>query len=132
AATKQFHATTLSFADTIVMIGTERYLRELAILFLHDALPISAAELSERVRHRLREVRAAGAQVEGDERPRVATYNSYAGSIVRDHALRLGLPPDAVHVGDAGRFQLADEIVNGWSGDIDTAYTPSTLVDGIT
>src|SRR5690606_13163842 len=48
----------------------------------------AAAELSERVRHRLREVRAAGAQVEGDERPRVATYNSYAGSIVRDHALR--------------------------------------------
>lgn len=122
---------TATMAARVVYLLANRFVEPgevLGLTFTRKA----AAELSERVRHRLREVRAAGAQVEGDERPRVATYNSYAGSIVRDHALRLGFPPDAVHVGDAGRFQLADEIVNGWSGDIDTAYTPSTLVDGIT
>ena len=80
----------------------------------------AAAELSERVRRRLREVRAAGATIDAADRPRVATYNSYAGSIVRDHALRLGFPPDATHVGDAGRFQLADEVVATWAGDIET------------
>ncbi len=92
----------------------------------------AAAELSERVRHRLREVRAAGARIDTDDRPRVATYNSYAGSVVRDHALRLGLPPDAVHVGEAGRFQIADALVTAWPDDIDTGYKPATLVDGIT
>lgn len=92
----------------------------------------AAAELAERVRRRIREVRAAGAAIDVEDRPRVATYNSYAGSIVRDHALRVGLSPDAVHVGDAGRFQLADAVVNGWAGDIETTYKPSTLVDGVT
>lgn len=92
----------------------------------------AAAELAERVRRRIREVRAAGAEIDVEDRPRVATYNSYAGSIVRDHALRLGFSPDATHIGDAGRFQLADEIVTTWSGDIETGYKPSTLVDGVT
>lgn len=92
----------------------------------------AAAELADRVRRRIREVRAAGAAIDLEERPRVATYNSYAGSIVRDHALRIGYSPDATHIGDAGRFQLADEIVSSWAGDIETAYAPSTLVDGIT
>ncbi|GAB2616795.1 ATP-dependent DNA helicase [Pseudactinotalea suaedae] len=92
----------------------------------------AAAELADRVRKRIREVRAAGAVIDVEDRPRVATYNSYAGSIVRDHALRLGLTPDATHIGDAGRFQLADEIVTSWAGDIETGYKPSTLVDGLT
>lgn len=92
----------------------------------------AAAELADRVRRRIREVRAAGAEIDVEDRPRVATYNSYAGSIVRDHALRLGFTPDATHIGDAGRFQLADEIVTGWAGDIETTYKPSTLVDGVT
>ncbi|WP_420114850.1 UvrD-helicase domain-containing protein [Pseudactinotalea sp.] len=92
----------------------------------------AAAELADRVRRRIREVRAAGAEIDVDDRPRVATYNSYAGAIVRDHALRIGHPPDATHIGDAGRFQLADEIVTSWAGDIETGYKASTLVDGIT
>ncbi|WP_156252388.1 ATP-dependent DNA helicase [Pseudactinotalea terrae] len=92
----------------------------------------AAAELADRVRRRIREVRAAGAEIDVEERPRIATYNSYAGAIVRDHALRLGFPPDATHIGDAGRFQLADEIVTSWAGDIETGYKASTLVDGVT
>ncbi|MFV0425908.1 MAG: ATP-dependent helicase [Beutenbergiaceae bacterium] len=92
----------------------------------------AAAELSERIEQRLREVRAAGGQIGIEERPTVATYNSYADSIVRDHALRVGRSPDAVHIGQAGRFQLADAIVTGWTADLDTAFKPTTLVDGIT
>ncbi|MFV0252378.1 MAG: UvrD-helicase domain-containing protein [Beutenbergiaceae bacterium] len=92
----------------------------------------AASELSERIRKRMRDVRVAGARIATDDRPRVATYNSYAGAIVRDHALRLGHSPDAVHVGQAGRFQLAEALVAGWMGELDTESKPSTLVDGIT
>lgn len=122
---------TATMAARVVYLLANRFVEPgevLGLTFTRKA----AAELSERVRDRLREIRAAGAEVPVDERPRVATYNSYAGSIVRDHALRLGLAPDAVHVGEAGRFQLADAVVAGWAGDIETSYKPATLVDGVT
>lgn len=94
----------------------------------------AAAELSDRIRIRLRQLHRAGVGPEQgvEDRPRISTYNSYAASILTDHALRLGWDPDATLISDAGRFQLADELVRTWPGDIDTSYAAKTVVDAVT
>ncbi|TDE97681.1 ATP-dependent helicase [Occultella glacieicola] len=93
----------------------------------------AAAELSGRIRVRLRALARVG--VNGgdavEDRPRIATYNSYASAIVRDHALRIGVDPDATLIGDAGRYQLAEQIVTAWSGDIETGLAPTTIIDAV-
>ena len=96
----------------------------------------AAGELSERVRKRLRTLaRAAAAEgvvlggtvdaartdgLAGLARPTISTYNSYAASLVSDHALRLGLDPSARLLGEAAQWQLASEVVEAWSDDLDT------------
>lgn len=109
----------------------------------------AAAELAERVRRRLRRLARAAAQ-EGVElpggaalagttgdvlgslaRPTVATYNAYASSLVTDHALRLGLDPSARLLGEAAQWQLAHEVVEAWTGDVDTDAAVSTVVDAV-
>src|SRR5699024_2037110 len=93
-----------------------------------------AAELSDRIRTRLRQLDRAGVGpgVNMEDQPRIATYSSYAATLLTDHALRLGLDPDAQLISDAGRFQLADHIVRSWPDDLETGYTPGTVVDAVT
>jgi len=94
----------------------------------------AAAELSDRIRLRLRQLHQAGVGLEDGlaERPRIATYNSYAASVLSDHALRMGWDPDATLISDAGRFQVADQIVRDWPEDIETSYAVATVVDAVT
>lgn len=109
----------------------------------------AAAELAERVRRRLRRLARAAAEdgvvlpgaavlagADGDvlgglARPTVATYNAYASSLVGDHALRLGLDPSARLLGEAAQWQLAHEVVEAWTGDVDTDAATSTVVDAV-
>ncbi|WP_200837774.1 ATP-dependent DNA helicase [Ruania rhizosphaerae] len=93
----------------------------------------AAAELSARIRSRLRRLQRAGVTI-GDtvaDRPRIATYNSYAAAIVADHALRIGVDPDATLIGDAGRYQLAEAVVNTWGGNIETPSAVTTVIDAV-
>ncbi len=94
----------------------------------------AAAELSDRIRTRLHQLADAGVGpgIGLEDQPRIATYNSYAAGLLTDHALRLGLDPDARLISDAGRFQLADLIVRDWPGDLHTNYAASTVVDAVT
>ncbi|WP_421734542.1 UvrD-helicase domain-containing protein [Cellulomonas sp.] len=107
----------------------------------------AAGELSERVRKRLRTLaRAAaaegvvlggevdperGAALAGLARPTISTYNSYAASLVSDHALRLGLDPSARLLGEAAQWQLASEVVEAWSDDLDTDAATSTVIEAV-
>src|SRR3954447_9528490 len=107
----------------------------------------AAGELAERVRKRLRTLtRAAAAQgvvladgaaghstdaLVGLARPTIATYNSYASSLVSDHALRLGLDPSARLLGEAAQWQLASDVVEAWSGDLDTDAATSTVTEAV-
>lgn len=109
----------------------------------------AAAELAERVRRRLRRLARAAADegvvlpgaaalagADGDvlgglARPTIATYNAYASSLVTDHALRLGLDPSARLLGEAAQWQLAHEVVEAWTGDVDTDAATSTVVDAV-
>ncbi|WP_127130477.1 ATP-dependent DNA helicase [Georgenia sp. SYP-B2076] len=113
----------------------------------------AAAELAQRVRLRLRALRAAGlvgaagpdpavgapaAGAPADaargldvDRPHIATYNSFAGNIARDHALRVGADPDARLITEAAAWQLADDLVQGWSEDLGTDRSPGTVTNAV-
>ncbi len=87
----------------------------------------AAAELAERIEQRLRRVRASGLWTpapEGDgtdglvASPTVATYHSYAGRLVREHALRLGYEPDSRLLSEAAAWQYAAEVVSRYDGDM--------------
>ncbi|WP_149204326.1 ATP-dependent helicase [Actinotalea subterranea] len=106
--------------------------RVLGLTFTRKA----AGELSERVRRRLRALRAARERRGAGGAltlvvPTVSTYNSYAAGLVGDHALRLGLEPSARLLGEAGRWQLAHEIVERWSDDLGVDLAPSTVTAAV-
>jgi len=94
----------------------------------------AAGELSERIMRRLRALRRAmhraeapGSALDLLDRPTVSTYNSYAASIVADHGLRIGVEPGSRLVTEAGQWQLASRIVEGWDGDLGTERAVSTV-----
>ncbi len=94
----------------------------------------AAGELSERIAARLRTLRRSTgvtSAMPGQDRPRIATYNSYAGALVADHGLRLGVDPEAQLLGEAGRWQLAACVVEGWLGDLATDATPATVIRAV-
>ena len=72
----------------------------------------AAGELAERIRERVAQLRRATASpsvVTADlfDGPDVATYNSFASAIYRDHAVLIGREPDAAVLSEASAWQLA-------------------------
>ncbi len=105
--------------------------RVLGLTFTRKA----AAELAERVRARLTGLRRAGlalpgAAEDGEQAgdPVIATYHSYAGRLVADHALREGLEPSLRLITPAVSWQLAAQVVAAYDGPMDaTEWTPATV-----
>lgn len=95
----------------------------------------AAGELSERIDRRLRELRRARGVIDTSldalDRPTVSTYNSYAGTIVTDHGLRLGIEPGAQLLTEAGTWQLASTVVETWAEDLDTPLTVGTITSAV-
>ncbi len=93
----------------------------------------AAAELADRVHRRLAQLaRARGeAAVLALDRPVVSTYNSYAAALVAEHALRIGVEPDARVLTAAAAWQTAAEVVESWAGDLETDAAISTLVGAV-
>jgi DNA helicase-2/ATP-dependent DNA helicase PcrA len=91
----------------------------------------AAGELAERVRARLRGLHRK--RVIEEPRPvTVATYHSYAAGVLGDHALRLGVEPGAQLLGEAGAWQLVDELVERWDGDMSGVESARvTVVDAV-
>ncbi|GAA0621017.1 ATP-dependent helicase [Kribbella sandramycini] len=64
--------------------------------------------------------------------PVVSTYHAFAGTLITEHGLRLGLEPDARVLADATRFQLAGRVVRRSSGPIRFAsHHVPTLVNSL-
>ncbi|HST85903.1 MAG TPA: ATP-dependent helicase, partial [Kineosporiaceae bacterium] len=91
----------------------------------------AAGELAERIRARLRGLYRRG--LISEPRPvAVSTYHSYAASVLGDHALRLGIEPAARLLGEAGGWQLVDELVERWDGDMTGVEAArATVVDAV-
>ena len=81
--------------------------RILGLTFTNKA----AGELAERVRQCLDRLATPVDDQDVDDIPTVATYNSYAAQIVRDHALRIGREPGATLLTEAVQWQLAMRVV---------------------
>jgi DNA helicase-2/ATP-dependent DNA helicase PcrA len=114
--------TTVMAARVVWLVGTGQVRPEqvLGLTFTNKA----AAELSERVRKALLRAGvgvdaephpgAGGAPADGDEglgEPEISTYHAFAGRLLKDHGLRIGLEPDVRLLADATRFQLAARVL---------------------
>jgi DNA helicase-2/ATP-dependent DNA helicase PcrA len=95
----------------------------------------AAGELAERVRRRLRRLVAVGLAPgldEADGEPEISTYHAFAGRLVREHALRLGVEPESRLLTEAASWQYANDVVERWTGDMsEVSYNQSTVVDAV-
>ncbi|MGW1137320.1 ATP-dependent helicase [Streptomyces zhihengii] len=110
--------TTVMAARVVWLVGTGQVAPEqvLGLTFTNKA----AGELAERVRTAL--VRAGvtdrdapagdGTGEDGAAgEPRISTYHAFAGQLLTDHGLRIGLEPSSRLLADATRFQLAARVL---------------------
>lgn len=102
----------------------------------------AASELAQRIAQRLRALvhvglwtpppdDGTGAEVLGGT-PTVSTYHAYAGRLVREHALRVGVEPEFRMLTDAGAWQIAAEAVSRYDGPMDDVVkAESTIISAV-
>ncbi|WP_435834314.1 UvrD-helicase domain-containing protein [Streptomyces catenulae] len=128
--------TTVMAARVVWLVGTGQVAPEqvLGLTFTNKA----AGELRGRVRTALH---AAGVTTPADDptapdghpgEPRIATYHAFAGTLLKDHGLRIGIEPGAQLLADATRFQLAARVLRTAQGPFPALTTSlPTLVDDL-
>ncbi|MFD8012050.1 ATP-dependent helicase [Streptomyces sp. NPDC058955] len=126
--------TTVMAARVVWLVGTGQVAPEqvLGLTFTNKA----AGELAERVRTAL--VRAGVTDPDPVDpenppgEPRISTYHAFAGQLLTDHGLRIGLEPTSRLLADATRFQLAARVLREAPGPY-PALTKSfpTLVENL-
>ncbi|MFJ9642684.1 UvrD-helicase domain-containing protein [Streptomyces sp. NPDC101206] len=117
--------TTVMAARVVWLVGTGTVApsQVLGLTFTNKA----AGELAERVRAALAQAGitdpdpspadaadiagTAGADAAAGGEPRISTYHAFAGQLLKDHGLRIGLEPSARLLADATRFQLAARVL---------------------
>ncbi|MFH8495332.1 UvrD-helicase domain-containing protein [Streptomyces coeruleorubidus] len=100
--------TTVMAARVVWLVGTGQVAPEqvLGLTFTNKA----AAELAERVRKAL--VKAGVTDPDNPPgEPVISTYHAFAGRLLTDHGLRIGLEPTSRLLADATRFQLAARVL---------------------
>lgn len=110
--------TTVMAARVVWLVGTGQVAPEqvLGLTFTNKA----AGELAERVRTAL--VRAGVTDPDAIDpdhppgEPRISTYHAFAGRLLTDHGLRIGLEPTTRLLADATRFQLAARVLRDAPG----------------
>jgi DNA helicase II / ATP-dependent DNA helicase PcrA len=116
----------------LVANGLARPERMLGLTFTRKA----AAELADRVRHRLDGLRRAGLEglaadlLAGE--PVVCTYHAYAGRLVADHALREAMEPSMRLITPAVAWQIAAGVVAAYDGPVDAIeWTPRSVTAAV-
>ncbi|MEV5545356.1 UvrD-helicase domain-containing protein [Streptomyces sp. NPDC052309] len=105
--------TTVMAARVVWLVGTGQVAPEqvLGLTFTNKA----AGELAERVRKAL--IRAGVTDPDAIDpdnppgEPVISTYHAFAGRLLTDHGLRLGLEPTSRLLADATRYQLAARVL---------------------
>ncbi|MFG3293763.1 UvrD-helicase domain-containing protein [Streptomyces sp. NPDC048179] len=105
--------TTVMAARVVWLVGTGQVAPEqvLGLTFTNKA----AGELAERVRKAL--VKAGVTDPDAIDpdnppgEPAISTYHAFAGRLLTDHGLRIGLEPTSRLLADATRFQLAARVL---------------------
>ncbi|AZM60154.1 MULTISPECIES: ATP-dependent helicase [unclassified Streptomyces] len=105
--------TTVMAARVVWLVGTGQVAPEqvLGLTFTNKA----AAELAERVRKALIKAGVTDPDpVDPDDppgEPVISTYHAFAGRLLSDHGLRIGLEPSSRLLADATRYQLAARVL---------------------
>ncbi|AXI79344.1 ATP-dependent DNA helicase [Peterkaempfera bronchialis] len=110
--------TTVMAARVVWLVGRGLVRPEqvLGLTFTNKA----AGELSERVRTALARAGVSDGEpgedgdVLGD--PEISTYHAFAGRLLTEHGLRIGIEPDVRLLADATRFQLAARVLRSARG----------------
>jgi DNA helicase II / ATP-dependent DNA helicase PcrA len=131
---------TETMASRVVWLVANGYVQPdqvLGLTFTRKA----ATELAERVARRLRRLRHVGMWAPSQEEdgaevlggtPTVSTYHSYAGRLVREHALRLGVEPESRLLSEAAAWQFAAEVVERHDGPMnDVPFAASTVISAV-
>jgi len=87
----------------------------------------AAGELAGRVRTALDSL---GAPAAAAGEPAVSTYHAYAGRLVQDHGLRIGVEPASRLLADATRFQLAQRVLRVARGPFTAISKPLWMLVG--
>lgn len=97
----------------------------------------AAAELSARVRTRLRMLAATGvgdpamlAQI-ADSQPMVGTYHAFAGQVIDEFGPMIGVEPAVKVLTATASWQLVRRIVGRWDGDLDTDRGPDLVTEDV-
>ncbi|MFF0459965.1 UvrD-helicase domain-containing protein [Streptomyces mexicanus] len=105
--------TTVMAARVVWLVGTGQVAPEqvLGLTFTNKA----AGELAERVRTALIKAGVTDPDALGPDdppgEPVVSTYHAFAGRLLTDHGLRIGLEPTTRLLADATRYQLAARVL---------------------
>ncbi|MBC2904913.1 UvrD-helicase domain-containing protein [Streptomyces cupreus] len=105
--------TTVMAARVVWLVGTGRVAPEqvLGLTFTNKA----AGELAERVRKALIKAGVTDPDVIDPDNPPgepvISTYHAFAGRLLTDHGLRIGLEPTSRLLADATRYQLAARVL---------------------
>lgn len=82
----------------------------------------ASIELGDRIGRRLQTARRLGLWCADETAalgsPTVSTYHAYAGRLVGEHGLRMGVEPGVRLLTEAASWQLAHEVVDGFDGDM--------------
>ncbi len=97
----------------------------------------AAGQLLRRVRSRLARLAGAGLMahepgVRGIDgapaaTPVVSTYHAFAGALLREHGLLLGIEPDTRLLTETGLWQLAFDVVSSYPGELRTDRDPAAV-----
>jgi DNA helicase II / ATP-dependent DNA helicase PcrA len=126
--------TTVMAARVVWLVGTGQIQPEcvLGLTFTNKA----AGELTERVRAAL--VRAGITDPDPADpehapgEPHISTYHAFAGRLLSEHGLRLGLEPGSRLLADATRFQLAASVLRAEPGPFEAlTKTVAALVEDL-
>jgi DNA helicase-2/ATP-dependent DNA helicase PcrA len=118
--------TSVMAARVVWLVATEQVApdRVLGLTFTNKA----AAELAGRVRDALSKA-GVGAHDDADE-PVVSTYHAFAGRLVSEHGLRIGVEPRSRLLADATRYQLAGRVLRRHRGPVVHLTKPLSMLIG--
>ncbi|MEB3022655.1 ATP-dependent helicase [[Mycobacterium] crassicus] len=103
----------------------------------------AAGQLLRRVRSRLARLAGAGLLIPEPHRPggagpdaapaapTVSTYHAFAGALLREHGLLLGIEPDTRLLTETGLWQLAFDVVSGYPGELRTDRDPAAVTSTV-
>jgi DNA helicase II / ATP-dependent DNA helicase PcrA len=134
--------TTVMAARVVWVVGTGAVKPEevLGLTFTNKA----AGELAHRVRQALARLTPGASRgypappparypAAGDEppgEPTISTYHAFAGRLIQEHGLRIGIEPRSRLLADATRYQLAARVLRRAEGPITALSKPIAMLVG--